>query len=70
MMLHSRVVNYAPRAINKLSIMLLENIYNTSITHDDHHLRLSYFYRTGRWSEANATEAVFLVMCNPSMNEL
>jgi hypothetical protein len=36
-------------------IMLLENIYSTGITHDDRHL----------WPEA-----VFLVMCDPSMNDL
>jgi hypothetical protein len=30
------------------SVMLLENIYNTGITHDDRHLRLSYFYSTGQ----------------------
>jgi hypothetical protein len=31
-----RVINYAPR-----------NIYSTGSTHDNHHLRLSYFYSTG-----------------------
>jgi hypothetical protein len=29
------------------SIMLLVNIYSTGITHDNCHLRLSYFYSTG-----------------------
>jgi hypothetical protein len=29
------------------SIMLLENIYSTCITHDDRHVQLSYFYSTG-----------------------
>ncbi len=31
----------------ELSIMLLENIYSTGITHDDRHLQSSYFYSTG-----------------------
>jgi hypothetical protein len=29
--------------------MLLKNIYNTGIIHDDFHLRSSYFYSTGHW---------------------
>jgi len=29
------------------SIMLLQSIYSTSITHEDRHLRLSDFYSTG-----------------------
>ncbi len=29
------------------SIMLLENIYSTGATHDDHHFWSSYFYSTG-----------------------
>ncbi len=29
------------------SITLLENIYSTGVTHDDCHLRSSYFYDTG-----------------------
>ncbi len=33
--------------IIKSSIMLLDNIYTTSITHDDPHLQSSYFYSTG-----------------------
>jgi hypothetical protein len=31
------------------SIRLLENIYSTGFTHDDRHLRMSYFYSTGHW---------------------
>jgi hypothetical protein len=42
----SRGVIYALES----SIMLLENIYSTGITHDDCHLRSSYFYSTGYWS--------------------
>jgi hypothetical protein len=30
----------------EVSFMLLENIYSTRVTHDDCHLRLSYFYST------------------------
>jgi hypothetical protein len=31
----------------ELSIMLLENIYSTGVTHDNRHLQSSYFYSTG-----------------------
>ncbi len=31
----------------EVSFVLLDNIYSTGITHDDHHLRSSYFYSTG-----------------------
>jgi hypothetical protein len=30
-----------------VSYMLLDIIYSTGITHDDHHLRSAYFYSTG-----------------------
>jgi hypothetical protein len=30
----------------EVSYMLQENIYSTGVTHDDCHLRLSYFYST------------------------
>jgi hypothetical protein len=43
---HSRVINYTPRVVNLVSIMLLENIYSTGVTHDDCNLRLAYFYST------------------------
>jgi hypothetical protein len=33
----------------EVSFMLLENIYSTGITHDDHHLPSSYFYNIGQW---------------------
>jgi hypothetical protein len=33
----------------EVSFMLLENIYSTGITHDNCHLRSSYFYSTGQW---------------------
>jgi hypothetical protein len=36
-------VNYAPSII----IMLLENIYGSNITRDNHHLRSLNFYSTG-----------------------
>jgi hypothetical protein len=36
--------------------MLLHNIYGTDITHDDHHLRSSYFYCTGHWTEFSTLE--------------
>jgi hypothetical protein len=32
------------------SIMLLENIFSTGITHDGRHLQSSYFYSTGHRS--------------------
>ncbi len=32
---------------SEVSFMLLASIYSTGITHDDHHLRSSYFYSTG-----------------------
>ncbi len=31
-----RVFNYAPKVVNQPLIMLLENIYRTGFTHDDH----------------------------------
>ena len=46
LVLHSRVINYTPRVVNLVSIMLLENIYSTGVTHDDCNLRLAYFYST------------------------
>jgi hypothetical protein len=42
------------------SIMLLENIYSTSVTHDARHLRLSCFYRTGPWRRKKATQLQIL----------
>jgi hypothetical protein len=41
----------------ELSIMLLENIYSTGITHDDHHLGLSYLnkYRQGSLTEGEGS---------------
>jgi hypothetical protein len=45
---HSWVINYAPRVINLVSIMLPENIYSTGINQNDNHLWLSYFYSTGQ----------------------
>jgi len=43
------------------SIMLLENIYSTYATHDDYHLRSSYFYSTGHWAEFSAIDVGVLV---------
>jgi hypothetical protein len=40
-----RGVNNAPSL--EPSIMLLENIFSSRVTHDDRHLRSSYFYSTG-----------------------
>ncbi len=34
----------------EVSFTLLENIYSTGITRDNHHLRSSNFYRTGHLS--------------------
>jgi hypothetical protein len=42
----------------ELSIMLLESIYSTGITHD-HHLRLSYFNSRGHWCQCCLTFFVF-----------
>jgi hypothetical protein len=39
-----------------VSIMLLENIYSTGFTHDDRHIRSSYFYST-------ATSHVLKLFC-------
>jgi hypothetical protein len=33
----------------EVSFTLLENIYSRGITHDDFHLRSSYFYSAGHW---------------------
>jgi hypothetical protein len=35
--------------------MLLEHIYSTGVTHDDRHLRLSYFYSTSLWFQCLKT---------------
>jgi len=38
--------NYTPKVVNfapKESIMLLENIYSTGVSHDDHHLMIVMF---------------------------
>jgi hypothetical protein len=45
----------------EVSFMLLENIYSTSVTYDCNLWSSKYFY---------STEAVFLVVSDPSMNEL
>ena len=37
------------------SVMLLENIYSTGITHDDSNLQSSYFYSTGYWGQYQNT---------------
>ncbi len=42
----SRGVIYAPRVI----IMLLENIYSASFTHDDHYMMIKIFYSTAHRS--------------------
>jgi hypothetical protein len=47
--LYSRVINYAPRIVNWPSIMLQESIYRVGVTHDDRHLRSSYFYSANHW---------------------
>ncbi len=36
--------------ILEVSYTLLENIYSTCVTHDDHHLQLSHFYSTDHLS--------------------
>ncbi len=43
------------------SSMLLENIYSSGVTHDDHHLRSSYFYSTGQRSPMK--QRTFLFCC-------
>jgi hypothetical protein len=45
----------------EVSFMLLENIYSTSVTYDCNLWSSKYFY---------STVAVFLVVSDPSMNEL
>jgi hypothetical protein len=63
------VFNYTSRVLIMLlessimllesSIMLLQNIYSTDITHDDCHLRSSYFYSSGHkivWNYGSLTE--------------
>ena len=37
----------------EVSFKLLENIYSKGITHDNCHLRLPYFYRTGHRAAAS-----------------
>jgi hypothetical protein len=33
----------------KVSFRLLENIYNTGITHDNRHMAIKIFYSIGHW---------------------
>jgi hypothetical protein len=53
----------------ELSIMLLENIYSTGITHDDIYLQSSCFYSTGYWGQYQNTFKTVVGLLVQSVND-